>query len=270
MSYTPIERPLYLGVVFPRTPMFKKTIAQAELHQAEGSHDVLSLVFKGVLDKNKDGILKKGDPVAFTWGTGTNKELFIGFIELIEKNVTVNRSTLRVVCINNSSVFRVPSKKVYKNHTADKVARILANEQGFEAQVEPHTFVHTNLSQSGQTNWQLLKHLSAKTGYALRAENKTLIFKPKHSIVSEKIASAPVFIHFNTVPPGAQGMQTLLSFTALDSVSSPGTNSGDMGIEMHNNDGNRYAFDSKTGLPSHIYPGGAVNTTQDWGKINGS
>jgi len=268
--YTPIERTLYWDVKFPRTPKFRKTAAQAELHQAEGAHDVLSILFKGVLDRNTYGIIEKGDPVVFTWGSGNHREIFIGFVQLIEKNSTVNRNTFRIVCVNNSSVLRIPSKKVYKNHTADKVANVLANEHGFEGHIHPHPYVHSNLSQSGQTHWQLLRHLSHKTGYALRAENKTLIFKPRNLIVAEKLEHAPVFFHFATFPEGVLGLQTLLSFTALDSIESPGTNAGDVGIELHNNHGNRYAFNSRTGLHNSIHASGPINTNQNWGKLNGS
>jgi len=268
--YTPIERNLYWGVEFPKTPRFKKTIAQATLTQSEASHDILILIFKGVFDKNRDAIIQKGDPVKFTWGTGAHREVFVGFIELIEKNSTIDRNSIKVVCINNSSVLRVPSKKVYKNVTADRVARICAYETGLAASVEPHPFIHGNLSQSGQTHWQLLGHLAKKTGYALRVENKTLIFKPRHKIIKDKLENAPVFYRFYTFPSGAKGMQTILSFTALDSIESPALNHGDVGLELHNRQGNRYGFNSGTGVHKDYTFGGAVNTTEDWGKVHGS
>ena len=268
--YTPIERKLYWGVQFPKTPRFNKTIASAELHQSEASHDVLTLLFKGVLDKNKEGEIKKGDPVKFIWGTGPYKEVFIGFVELIEKNSAFDRNTIRIVCVNNSSVFKVPSKKVHKNSSSDKIVKTLASQYGFEADVDHHDFIHSNLPQAGHTHWQLLRHLSQKTGYVLRAENKKIIFKPRHKVVAEKLESAPLFYHFTTFPRGAVGMQTLLSFTALDSKESPVLNAGDVGVELHNKEGSKYSFNSGNGLPKYPQNNAAIPTTDGWGKVNES
>jgi hypothetical protein len=265
----PVDRRVFWDVEFPKAPKFNKIILSAELSQNEDTHDVLCINFKGALDRHTGVAIQKGDPIKFTWQTGPYRQVFIGFVQLIEKNVTLQRSFTRIVCVNNSSILKVPSKKVHRNVTADQIASLIGKEAGFYTETSNHPFVHVNLSQSGQTHWQLLRHLSKKTGYALRIENKKLIFKNRGQIIAEKIKSAPVFFHFDNPPQALVGHQTLYSFTALDAVESPEINQGDIGLELHNKDGVKYSFDAGTGKSKHYSLSDAVKTKPNWGKTYG-
>lgn len=265
------ERYLEWGVTFPLAPAFNLLLATVELHQEEAKHDILSLQFKGALDRNSGNTLSKGDPVSFVWSTNKNKvETFIGFVHLIEKNVTPLSVFTRVICINNSSKLKTPNKKAYKNISADGVVKKIAEEANFYSDTTPHKFSHPKLLQTGQTDWQFLRHLAFKTGYALRAENKTISFKSRDSILADKIDNAPTFYHFDNAPRGIVGKQTLISFTALDSVESPELNQGDVGLELYSENGSRYAFDSGVDVNNGAYVNRSVNTLKDWQNTYGN
>lgn len=265
-----IQRYLKWEVTFPHSPAFNLLMVSAELHQAEAKHDVLSIQFKGALDRNTGNRLSKGDPVMFVWSSNKNKiETFIGFVQVIEKNVTPLNVFTRVVCVNNSSKLKTPNKKVYQNISADGVVKRIAEEAGFYSNTAHHPLSHSKLVQTGQTDWQFLRHLSFKTGYALRAENKTITFKSRDSILADKIENAPTFYHFDNAPRGIMGKQTLLTFTALDSVESPELGQGDVGLELYSDEGSRYAFDSGVDVNHGAHVTRPINTVKNWGGTYG-
>jgi len=265
-----IQRYLKWQAKFPGSPNFNLILAYAELHQEEAMHDVLSLQFKGATDRLPQNNLKKGDPVMFQWTTNQNKmETFIGFVQLIEKNVTPLSIFTKVVCINNSTKLKTPNKKAYKNVSADKVVNMIASERGFYSDTTPHPFSHPKLLQTGQTDWQFLRHLAFRTGYALRAENKTVMFKTRDSILADKIDTAPTFYHFDQAPVGIWGKQTLITFTALDAVESPELGQGDIGLELDYEDGSKYVFDSGVEVNHGSSVNKPINTIKNWGSEYG-
>lgn len=262
------DRKVFSKVGFPKTPDFNMFLDHAEVHQTQAQHDVLVLSFKGAIVNHATKKITSGDPVIFKWSTGQNLEQeFVGFVHTIEKNVTTNNLFTKIICINNSELLKESSKQVHRPQTADKIVHSIAYKSGFYPDVVKHSLMNESIAQAGQSNWQIMRQLASKTGYALRASNTTVVFKPKEYIIKEKYKNAPVFKHYPMGPRGLIGQQTLLSFTAQDSTKTPEHGSqGDLPLILHNSNGKEYNFKPnwKTqGVSNHSVFTGAPNGWND-------
>lgn len=267
---SPVEKNVYWEIVFPNAPDFSMLFLNAEVHQSENSHDYLILEYKGALDNHTKAFIQSDDPVIFNWGDGNHSAQFIGFIHTIEKVTTLNNVYTRIRCINNSSKFKRSGKKVYKNMTANQIVESIARYHGFHPKTSFHPLIHKNLVQSGNSDWQTLKHLSMITGYALRANNTSMIFKKKDQLIQETFKTMPVFTHFMNAPKGLISHQTLLSFTALDStpMHEYGTQ-GDKGVIVHNNSGRKHAFTPKRNVDNGQHSHQSFNVPTNWNNDYG-
>lgn len=239
---SPLELQASWEVTFPKAPTFSLFLLNAELAQDQEAHDMLSLQFKGALERFEENIVAKGDPVQFTWSYLGEKSSFIGFVHTIEKDTAPNNVFTKITCINNSAILKATSKKVYKDLSPDQIVMNIASDNGLTASVSPYPVNIPSLPQSGQSTFQLLRYLAKKTGFALRAENMSIMFKSKDQLLSEKIGSTPQFVHFNAAPKGTISNQTLLQFTALDSGSSPEVDQGDIGTVLYGLNGTALEF----------------------------
>jgi hypothetical protein len=217
-------------------------MVDAELKQKQESHDVLSIQFKGALERHNSLNLAEGDPVKFVWETENHTSTFVGFVHLIEKYTKAANVFTRIVCVNNSEVLKKTGKELFKNKTADAIVSKICSDIGFSLDSSLVPYSYPSVAQAGQSHWQLLKRLSKATGHALRAENTELIFKKQDAIIAEKLPTAPVFTHFKLGPAGMASYQTLINFIALDAKDSLELNQGDLGIAVSSEDGQDFKF----------------------------
>lgn len=216
----------------------------AELKQKQEAHDVLSLQFKGALERHDGLDIIEGEPVKFIWENNTHTSTFVGFVHLIEKTTKAANVFTRIVCVNNSEVLKKTGKELFKNKTPDAIVSKICSDIGFSLDSSVVPYSYPSVAQAGQSYWQLLKRLAKATGHALRAENTEVIFKKQDAIIAEKLPTAPVFTHFKLGPKGLASFQTLLNFTALDSKDSLELNQGDLGIAVSSETGEDFKFSS--------------------------
>ncbi|CAB4152712.1 hypothetical protein UFOVP621_24 [uncultured Caudovirales phage] len=241
------ERPISFKIIYPKTPQFHMFEAFVELVQAEASHDMLSITYKGALQRHvpKRGTRRipiKNDPVKFTWTDGKRSRTFVGYIHTIENNTTAGNVFTKIVCISVSSKLKATNKGVYKNLTADKIVNKIAKKFKFKVTASPSIKKYTSLSQSGKTYWQILRQLANDTGFALRAENATITFEDKDKIIEKKKGTAPTFVHYDMAPMGMAHKQTLMSFTSLVSRNSPETSQSDSSVSIDVPEGDDSGF----------------------------
>lgn len=237
-----LSRPIKYYVIFPNHPTFDMPLLNAELKQKQEAHDVLSIQFKGALERHNGLEISEGEPVKFVWETNNHRGIFIGFVHLIEKNTKAANVFTRIVCVNNSEILKKTGKELFKNKTPDAIVSKICSDTKFSLDSSLVPYSYPSVAQAGQSYWQLLKRLAKATGYALRAENTELIFKKQDAIIAEKLPTAPVFTHFKLGPAGLAAHQTLLSFTALDSKDSLELNQGDLGIAVSSETGQDFKF----------------------------
>ena len=108
----------------------------------------------------------------------TEKKDVYGYIHSVKQQRTPGKNFTEMIMIGASYPFRQPSKTIYKDITADQVARIIAEKHNFACYTVPHPRVYPQIAQSGHTDWELLVRLAKQSGYTLRATNTELYFQP--------------------------------------------------------------------------------------------
>jgi hypothetical protein len=130
------------------------------------------------------------------------------------------------VCVGASWVLKNTDQKIYKDVTADQVISKIAKKYSMAAVTQRDPRVRSQVSQSGQSDWQLCRSLAKQTGFALLAENTTIIFVSKDKIYQSKKNSAPYFNYIDdevggVVPASLRMTGTILSFDPIISDQAP-------------------------------------------------
>ena len=205
-------------VEFPKTPDLDLDIGLvgAELYQTAEEHDRLVLHFKGK-PSNKDTTIAYGDPVVFEYQSGKVAYKFYGTVYRLDTKNTQQANNLDVICISASAELKNTDQNIYKNVTADQVVTKVASQNGMKATTQRHPRVRKAITQAGQSYWQLLRRLAKQTGFALRAENTTIIFMSKDKIYQTKKKNASYFNYIDgsvtgTVTKPERLFGTIISF----------------------------------------------------------
>jgi len=203
-------------VTFPTIDNSKKNYVSlsAQLIQKEHSHDVLILKVKAA-NLTKGNRLTAGDPVEFFWGTKESNSTWYGYIYSIERRTDITNSSTRIVCVGLSFHMKNQSQRIMKNVTADKFAKKIAKVHGLKAKTSKHPRVFPMISQSGQSDWQMLSRLAAQCGYAFRVENGTLIFKSYKELYEESKRNAPYFLYVDTPSNALSALTQVYHFRPL-------------------------------------------------------
>lgn len=198
-------------VEFPKTPNFELPLIGAELHQEIESHDVLILTFKSKPRKAETSIVS-GDPVQFTYKSGSYSSTFEGYVYEIDPASTMQAHVTQIWCVSASSVLKDSTQEIYKKVTADQVVAKIAKKNGLKAVTQRHPRLREAIVQPGQTDWQLLRRLAKQTGFALKAENTTIFFMSKDKIFQDKKDRAPYFKYKDGITKQQRSVGTCLEF----------------------------------------------------------
>lgn len=166
----------FLSVNFNGIDSSPFRLSYFRLIQARYQHEIAYLTFNE-WNASFDSV-KPGIPVDVLIKDQNNTKKFYGYVHHIEPKKSPGSDNITVVVIGASYVFKQAKQEVYKNVTASDVAIKLAKEHNFSYGVTPHPRVFPQISQSGQSDWQLLVRLARQCGYSLRAENTELYFQP--------------------------------------------------------------------------------------------
>jgi hypothetical protein len=229
LSPTYIEQSQFseFNVTFPKTPDldYDMGLVNAELIQTMEEHDRLVLHFKG-RPSDLGNILAQGDPVLFEFSNDITTYEWNGYVANIDQINTPLINNTDITCVSASYYLKQTDQKIYKNVTADQVVKKVAAKHGMVATTQRHPRVRESIVQAGQSDWQLLRRLAKQTGFALRAENTTIIFMDKTKIYETKKPHAPYFFYVNSDDLGAntkgdRATGTILYFTPYLAENSP-------------------------------------------------
>jgi hypothetical protein len=214
---------------FPKAPDMELILIGAELHQDPDEHDRLVLHYKGKPSNRKNAIIS-GDPIVFTYRSGKLKSTWNGYIHHVRQDNSHKGGNTDIICVGASWVLKNTEQKIYKNVTTDQVISKIAKKHGMEAVTQRDPRVRPQVSQSGQSDWQLCRSLAKQNGFALRAENTTIFFVSKNKIYQSQKNSAPYFNYVDNevggvVPAALRMTGTILSFEPTISDQAP-ENSG--------------------------------------------
>jgi hypothetical protein len=210
---------------FPKAPDMELILIGAELHQDPDEHDRLVLHYKGKPANKKNSIVS-GDPVLFTFRSGKLTSTWNGYVHHVRQENTHQGGNTDIVCVGASWVLKNTDQKIYKNVTADQVISKIAKKHSMAAVTQRDPRVRDQISQSGQSDWQLCRSLAKQSGFALRAENTTIIFVSKDKIYQSKKNSAPYFNYIDdevggVIPASLRMTGTILSFEPMISDQAP-------------------------------------------------
>jgi hypothetical protein len=211
--------------VFPKAPDMELILIGAELYQDPEEHDRLVLNYKGKPATRKNSIVS-GDPVIFTYRSGKLTSVWNGYIHHVRQDNSHKGGNTDVVCVGASWVLKNTDQKIYKNITADQVVSKIAKKHSMAAVTQRDPRVRAQVSQSGQSDWQLCRSLAKQNGFALRVENTTIIFVSKDKIYQSQKNSAPYFNYVDdevggVVPAILRMTGTILSFEPIISDQAP-------------------------------------------------
>lgn len=200
----------YITVNFRDVANKPTYVYSATLYQDRYKHELVDLVFRD-WDIDYDNVLP-GSPVSILFKGVNSVKNFYGYVHHLEPKRTPGTNFTNVTLIGASYVFKSTNQDVYRNTTADQVIKKLATKHKFVCYAEPHNRVYPQISQSGQSDWELIIRLAKQCGYTVRTENTELYFQPMLKDFTDYRESAPVF----TMRP-AQSIygSSLYSFTPL-------------------------------------------------------
>ena len=206
----------YISINFPKTTVQPQIVYKANLSQNQYSHELISLYFKdwGV----QYDVVKAGSPVELTINGFNEKRNFYGYVHHLNLDRSPGKNFTEITVIGASFPMKQTAQTVYLNTTADQVVKTIATKYNFVCYAVPHSRVYPQISQAGQSDWQLMVRLAKQCGYTLRANNTELYFQPIMEDYTRYRAEAPRFVLRPATHP--QG-STIYSFKPMIGESIP-------------------------------------------------
>jgi hypothetical protein len=213
------------SVKFPKTPNLELILIGAELYQDIEQHDRLVLHFKGK-PFVKGTEIRSGDPVTFSYQSEKVKATWTGYVHTPISTNGLKATNTDVICVGASYLLKNPDQTVYTNVTADQCIGKIAKKHGMKATTQRHPRKRPSIVQAGVSDWQFCKRLAAQTGFALRADNTTIIFMSKDKLYNDHKKNAPYFYYIDDPQGGVatksdRNLGTVLNFQAYPSDEAP-------------------------------------------------
>ena len=186
-------------------------VHEFEWYQNRYQHDFGVLTF---MDWGVDpGLVTPGTPISVEVIQVDSAKTFYGYIHHTEHKKSSHKSYTCVYVIGASYVMKQPSQKVYANMTSSSIAVDVAKKYGFSYDVVPHPRVYPQVSQAGDTDWEMLVKLAKQSGYTLRSDATTLYFKPVTEDFDAFKAGATNFFSIppgNSIPPSLYSIEPII------------------------------------------------------------
>lgn len=171
--------PASLRVSFPGVTVDPFRVLGADLLQQPLAHDVLRLK---VSTGPSYAALSEGAPVQFTWSNPRGTGDFWGYVHRTDPAYRTDSGASQIICVGASYPLMSTGVDVWTNVRIGDVVRDVARRFRLSADIEEHPLVINQVSQAGQSYWQLLTQLASKIGYTLRVEGATLVFRSRESL----------------------------------------------------------------------------------------
>jgi len=200
----------YITVSFPNTTVAPKYVYSFSFLQTRYEHEIAIFNFRdwGV----EYDVIEAGSPIQFTLSGVGSSRTFYGYIAHVHIDRTPGTFTSEVVAIGASFVLKNEAQRIFKDLSADAIINQIAKENGFVAFTVPSNRIYPQVSQTGETSWQLMVKLAKQNGYSLRAENTEIYFQPMLYEYTSKRAEAFKFVMRD---PNDSSGSTLYSFKPI-------------------------------------------------------
>lgn len=181
-----------IEVSFPNAKMRTIPIVySAKLRQDRYMHDLGVVVLRNWDLPEK--LIAPGTPMLIQLRSIKGTKQFPGFVSHIKKVIQTDKRFIEITFIGASNRMKQKRKKVWKKVTVSQVARKIAKDYKFAADVTNHPRVFSQLAQHGESDWEFLVKCAKKCGYLFRVEGTTLIFKPIDEYFNKYKYYAPTY-----------------------------------------------------------------------------
>jgi len=153
--------------------------------------DMATLEFNNPnFDLSDEERFKVGQELEIELGdTNGMNSVFKGEITAVDLDLSVDGETLLTVRAYDRAhrLHRGRFTRAYLQMTDSDIARRIASEMSFAADIEATSEVHEYVLQHNQTNWEFLQERAARLGFELQVQGRTLVFKPPPSTPADPI-----------------------------------------------------------------------------------
>lgn len=140
------------------------------------------------LDVSYDEINKfvgAGSPLHVRWGSPLRFDEFIGYVHSFRPQTSEMSKKTEIIAISAAYPMVNESGKTYTSVGIHNVAQEIGNDYRLQVETDPHPYVHDQILQRGDSDWELLARLGQQWGYILLVDGVTLVFRPLRDVLEE-------------------------------------------------------------------------------------
>jgi hypothetical protein len=171
---TPYGNSPSIEIVIANAFVDYNTINLIEIHLEENRHDMVVLEMYGIPPRAITDYYNK--PVTIEVSNGGNfYHKFYGYVEDVRPSSFTGHGlmndspfqTAQIVCMGTSYNMRGSTSKVWNGYKLSDITKELAAKYRFSADVPEDNYVHDNLLQTNESDWQFLTRYANFLGYAV-------------------------------------------------------------------------------------------------------
>jgi len=236
-----IKNKTVINLHFPNSPLTNLAQPkQVKVIQKPGAHDIATFSLSTV---DSYAGLANGAPVSIGWSGLKGSASFRGYVYRISPVFSGGYGMgTHFICVGTSYPLMSKGTDVWVGVGAADVVRDVARRHGLNYDVEDHPRVYGQIAQAGDSYWKLLNRLAEETGYVLRVEGGTILFRSRDSMTLHFRPIAPLLQMMRTKNPASQAYSDIINFKAQ---------SGEFNQELGSSRASRTitGVDPKTGAP---------------------
>jgi phage protein D len=235
-------------VNFPTMPTFSPEFRGMRLIQKQYKHDILVLYSHDLSDTVLQ-TLPTGVPIEVTIRVNSQAKIWRGFVSFVAREEGSGvEFTTRVHCLGSSFPLKKRDNRVFSNVSISEAVAIIAEENGFEAFIEPHPEKFAQLTMAGHSYWEWMVEQAKRIGYTLRVDGSALWFQSVDSTIAASLTDSPEFTQESSYPKnGASKERNMTFFRVLrgDYIETPGEINTEKAVSgVNTSSGTTFAADS--------------------------
>lgn len=173
-----------IKVSFPMTGTTEKDVTTLTVLRHEYKMDTARLVLNVDYDELNQYVTA-GSPLRIRWGSGLRFDEFIGYVHSFRPETDGITKSTEIVAISAAYPMFNESGRTYTDVGIHNVAQQIGDDYRFQVETDPHPYVHEQILQKGDSDWQLLTRLAEQWGYIVLMDGVTLIFRPLRDVLEE-------------------------------------------------------------------------------------
>lgn len=173
-----------IRISFPLTDLQSVDVSELVVLRHEYQIDTARITLNVSYDEINKSV-GAGSPLFVRWGSPLKFDEFLGYVHSFRPRTDEMSKTTEIVAVSAAYPMVNESGKTYTNVGIHNVAQEIGNDYRFQVETEPHPYVHDQILQRGDSDWELLARLGDQWGYVLLMDGVTLVFRPLKEVLEE-------------------------------------------------------------------------------------